>query len=116
MIVRVVILLVLLGLVPAGVRAAGFVSGTDDLPLMDGLAEVAGSSTVFDQPSGRFVESYATGRMTEDAVAEFYRATLPHLGWTSAGDLVFTREGERLTIVLTREGDDLAAHFSLSPE
>ncbi|MGH6719497.1 MAG: hypothetical protein ACREER_09285 [Alphaproteobacteria bacterium] len=115
MIVRVLALLVLLVLA-VGARAAGFVSGTDDLPLMDGLAEIAGSGTVFDKPSGRFVEAYAAGPVSEDAVAGFYRESLPHLGWSPAGPLIFTREGERLSIVLTPTDAGLTVRFSLAPE
>jgi hypothetical protein len=115
MIVRALVLLVPLVLA-VGAHAAGFVSGTEDLPLMDGLAEVADSGTVFDQPSGRFIEAYATGRVAAEDVAVFYQETLPHLGWTVAGPLTFTREGERLSIVLTPGGADLTVRFSLAPE
>lgn len=115
MIVRVLALLMLL-MPLASPRAEGFLTGTDDLPLMDGLAEVAGSTTVFDQPAGRFIEGYATGRVAAEDVAVFYQETLPHLGWAVAGPLTFTREGERLSIVLTPGGADLTVRFSLAPE
>ena len=103
-------------LLAVGARAEGFVPGLDDLPLMDGLAEVAGSGTVFDQPAGRIVDAYAVGRVDADAVARFYGDTLPHLGWTPVDAMTFTREGERLAISVTRSGGDLTVHFSLTPD
>ncbi|HEX7969421.1 MAG TPA: hypothetical protein VF502_14470, partial [Stellaceae bacterium] len=61
--------LVLLLLAPAGAALAGdFVPGTEDVPLMPGLASVAGSSLVFDKPQGRIVEAQATGKVTRNAV------------------------------------------------
>ncbi|MEX2649764.1 MAG: hypothetical protein WD673_12205 [Alphaproteobacteria bacterium] len=97
-------------------RADGFVSGIEDLPLMAGLTEVTDTGTVFDQPSGRFVEAYAVGAVTVEAVARFYQDTLPHLGWQADGPMSFAREGERLSIVMTTADGTLTVHFSLSPD
>src|SRR5215469_8306568 len=43
--------------------ANGFVVGTEDVPLMPGLAPVPGSSLVFDKPEGRIVEAQASGKV-----------------------------------------------------
>lgn len=114
--VRLLAMLVVAVLLAPGALADGFVPGLEDVPLMDGLAEVAGAGTVFDQPSGRIVDAYAVGRVEADAIARFYGDTLPHLGWTRVEPMTFTREGERLAIVMTRSGDDLTVHFSLTPD
>lgn len=78
--------------------ADGFVAGIDDLPLMPGLTAMPEGSVAFDSPAGRIVEAYAAGTTTRAAVSDFYRRTLPQLGWQPAGDNAFRREGERLRL------------------
>jgi len=103
-------------LLPAGASlAAEFVAGTEDLPLMPGLAVVAGSSLVFDKPQGRIVEAQASGKVSRGAVQSFYEATLPQLGWTSAGANAWRREGERLRLDFHERDGELTVGFSLSP-
>jgi hypothetical protein len=103
-------------LAPMGAAlAAEFVAGTEDLPLMPGLAAVAGSSLVFDKPQGRIVEAQATGNVSRSAVQSFYGATLPQLGWTSAGTNAWHREGEQLRLDFHGRDGDLTIGFRLSP-
>src|SRR6516225_1961715 len=78
--------------------ANGFVAGTEDVPLMPGLAPVPGSSLVFDKPEGRIVEAQASGKVTRAAARAFYGASLPQLGWTAAGADAWRREGEVLRL------------------
>lgn len=78
--------------------ANGFVAGIDDLPLMPGLTAMPEGSVAFDSPAGRIVEAYAAGTTTRAAISDFYRRTLPQLGWQPAGDNAFRREGERLRL------------------
>ncbi|HSE79307.1 MAG TPA: hypothetical protein VLG66_15010 [Alphaproteobacteria bacterium] len=78
--------------------ADGFVAGIDDLPLMPGLTSMPESSVAFDSPAGRIVEAYAAGTATRAAISEFYRRTLPQLGWQPAGTNAFRREGEQLKL------------------
>src|SRR5215469_11521233 len=75
-----------------------FVAGINDLPLMAGLAPVAGQNVVFDAPGGRVVEAWAAGSVTREAVLSFYGSTLPQLGWTIAAPDLFRREGETLRL------------------
>jgi hypothetical protein len=111
---RFVFILVLLA--PAGAALADeFVAGTEDLPLMPGLAAVAGSSLVFDKPQGRIVEAQAAGKVSRSAVQSFYGATLPQLGWTSAGANAWRREGELLRLDFHGQDGALTVGFSLSP-
>jgi hypothetical protein len=100
--------------------AVPFVSGMEDLPLMAGLREVPASSIVFDTPQGRIVETFATGRVARAKVLEFYARTLPQLGWRAAGDAVFRREGEILTLEFPGEfpsgnAGTLTVRFALAP-
>lgn len=103
-------------LAASAARAAGFVPGIEDLPLMPALSADAGTEMVFDTPAGRIVEASATGTVSRDAVLEFYAETLPQLGWTSAGTGRFTRENEELRIDFPdRAGVSITVRFSLKP-
>ncbi|HEX9789119.1 MAG TPA: hypothetical protein VGA60_00540 [Kiloniellales bacterium] len=101
---------------PGAADGAGFVAGVEDLPLMAGLADVANAGVVFDKPGGRIVEAYAEGAVSRADVLGFYRQTLPQLGWQTAGETAFTREGERLEIVILGSDGDLVVRFTLQPD
>ncbi len=92
-----------------------FFSGVADLPLMPGLLQDSEAGLVFDKPNGRIVEFYASGTILPAAVAEFYRRTLPQLGWTKTGNLEFTRDEEILRIIVTEKDGTSIARFTLSP-
>ncbi len=93
-----------------------FVPGFADLPLMPGLTAVDPAPVVFDKPSGRIIETAARGA-PPSAVAEFYRATLPQLGWTPAPGggydaITYRRDNETLRIEM---GGDGSVKFLLAP-
>ncbi|MBF0129000.1 MAG: hypothetical protein HQL33_03310 [Alphaproteobacteria bacterium] len=107
----------------SGVRAggsgvdAGFLSGIEDLPLMEGLTERLDAGSTFDTPAGRFVEAYATGgRATRRQIEDFYAATLPQLGWAASGRLAFRRDGETLRIEILGGKPPYTIRFALAPE
>jgi hypothetical protein len=100
----------------ASARAADFVAGTEDVPLMPGLADVAGTSVVFDKPEGRIVEAEAKGALARAKVRDFYAATLPQLGWSAAGDDRWRREDEMLRLDYGGRDGDLTVGFTLSPQ
>jgi hypothetical protein len=95
--------------------AEGFVPGTEDLPLMPGLAAVAGTEIVFDKPEGRIVEAQATGSLSREAVRKFYGETLPGLGWTPAGAQKWRREKETLAIDIKGRDGAVTVGFTLTP-
>ncbi len=97
-------------------EAVAYVAGVADLPLMPGLTEVAGAGVVFDKPSGRIVETYVQGEVARDAVLDFYRRSLPALGWEEMGGAGFRRECERLRLEFVSEEGPLVLRFSLHPE
>ncbi len=107
---------------PAG-AVDGFVPGVDDLPLMPGLATIAGQGMVFDAPGGRVVEAWAQGAVSREAVLSFYASTLPQLGWTAAAPDLFRRDGETLRLEFPAAGrsvqpvaaGSLVIRFYLSP-
>ena len=101
---------------PAG---GAFVEGIDDLPLMPGLVGMADQSLVFDKPNGRIVQAVAAGRVQAAAVKSFYADTAPQLGWKSAGEGRFTRDGELLRIELIdagAPGGALTVRFLVNPQ
>lgn len=117
---RMVTLCLFCALLPARLLAAAedaaYLAAVADLPLMPGLQELANAGVVFDKPSGRIVEAYATGSVSEAAVLEFYGETLPELGWLAEDDRKFRREGEKLELELLEEAGLLTVHFTLAPE
>ncbi len=102
-------------LVPSARAAGAFVAGLEDLPLMPGLATVAGAGLDFDTPEGRVVEAYAKGKASLAEVLDFYAATLPQLGWDAAGQGRYRREGEMLRLELYQGEGELTVRFYLSP-
>ncbi len=100
----------------APARAAEFVAGTEDVPLMPGLAPVGDAPLVFDKPEGRIVEAQARGKLARAGVRDFYGATLPQLGWRASGANAWRREGEVLRLDFRGHDGDLTVGFTLSPQ
>ena len=95
-------------------KPAVFIERLGDVPLMPGLSVVERSGVDFDAPGGRIVEVAAAGPVTRAAVLEFYRRSLPPLGWTGRNG-VFVREGEKLRLELAGAGGRTEVRFFLSP-
>ena len=112
--------LLALAITSAGVApsaAAGeFLLAISDVPLADGLSE-APDPLIFESEQGRFVSAAAAGSVGASAVADFYTASLPALGWRPAGGegLSFIRENEHLTITLipSEPAPGLSVRFEL---
>ena len=100
---------------PAAFAAGAYVPGTEDVPLMPGLAALRGADLVFDKPQGRIVEAAAQGKVRRADVLAFYGQSLPALGWVAAGTQRFEREGEKLRIGFAGGDGDLTVDFSLAP-
>lgn len=96
--------------------AESFLTAIADLPLAPGLAELTDQGLVFDKPGGRIVEAYAAGQTSSSAVRGFYAETLPQLGWQSAGEGSWRREGERLDLAVLSETGTILVRFTLRPE
>lgn len=84
----------------------GFLSGSGDLPLMQGLTEDSNAALLFDSSQGRIAQFKAKGPVAAPQVQRFYADTLPELGWTPMGQGRFQRESEqlRLTVKPVRGG------------
>ncbi|GAB5389588.1 MAG: hypothetical protein Alpg2KO_25560 [Alphaproteobacteria bacterium] len=95
---------------------ADFVPGLDDVPLMTALSQQGGYDLVFDKPEGRIVESVVTGDVQALSVKAFYDQNLPQLGWKSAGQDRWLREGEVLQLqYFSTETQTLGVRFTLKP-
>lgn len=84
--------------------AMDFVSGFEDIPLMDGLKQIESGDIAFGNEETRYVEAQlvAVRKKNFQKVKDFYIKTLPQLGWTlqesSASFLRFYREDDILEI------------------
>ncbi|MBM3540695.1 MAG: hypothetical protein FJX51_01490 [Alphaproteobacteria bacterium] len=96
-------------------HGAGYLSSIPDLPLMPGLAEIAGAGLEFDDPQGRIVEAFASGRVERAAVIAFYRATLPPLGWSALDDTRYRRGRDHLLLDFVPGSGDVTVRFLLTP-
>lgn len=97
------------------VLAAAFFERLDDVPVMPALQPVDNAGIEFDAPSGRIVEAYAIGAVKRQAVLDFYRGTLPQLGWRVGAGNAFRREGEMLRLDFFGPDGELTVRFTVSP-
>ncbi len=80
-------------------KPARFFSAMQDIPLLDGMTELADQGAIFDKPEGRIVESVAeieSGTL-EDARAQ-YAQTLPQMGWKKTAPGNYVRGEENLVL------------------
>ncbi len=99
----------------AGAADGDFFSRLEDVPVMPGLQPAEDAGIEFDTPSGRIVEAYAIGTVARKAVLDFYRQTLPQLGWSAGAGNAFRREGESLRIDFFGPDGELTVRFTISP-
>lgn len=84
--------------------AMNFVSGFEDIPLMEGLKQIESDDIAFGNEETRYLEAQlvAVRKKTFQNIKDFYIKTLPQLGWTlkesSASFLRFYRETDILEI------------------
>ena len=88
---------------------SAFVEGLEDIPLLDGLAQVDNGSLSFGNEEIRLVESYLTSKVLSfKEVMVFYADTLPQLGWNKKQEnnknILFERDGE--TLEISRESEN----------
>lgn len=93
-----------------------FAKVIDDLPLMPGLQLVEGEDVLFAEPVlGRIAETTAEGTVDIDALYDFYRRSLPGLGWKYIDARNYIREGDHLRIDAHAEGKQTSVRFSVRP-
>jgi len=90
---------------------ADFIEGMDDVPLPDDMSQITQDDISFGNEETRLLEAYLTPKRIQKTsvkkqfakIGEFYKESLPQLGWIYQGnrgnDLLFYREGETLEVV-----------------
>ncbi len=99
-------------------RAGDFLQALPEIPLAPGFREIDSRAVLFDKVDGRIAAAEATGSSTPQQARQFYKATLPPLGWQFTGDdrdgsLIFERRGERLRIMGRKGGGRTSLVFLL---
>jgi hypothetical protein len=90
-------------------QANDYLSLLGDVPLAEGLAELPDAGIVFDKPQGRIVQITASHNRltTRTKLIEFYKDSLPNLGWQARAAensiLTFERQGEILRLTFTAD-------------
>ncbi len=83
----------------ANTQAPRFFSAFEDVPLMDGLVELPDHIMTYDKPQGRIIESVALmSNVKRPDVVNFYRMTLPQMGWGIISDTHYFRKEEYLDL------------------
>lgn len=85
------------------VFADDFLIGTEDVPFMQELALLPDETFDFDTENGRIYFTKATTSIGSKKVLDFYRQTLPQLGWEEKQSGTFIREEDELRINVTEE-------------
>jgi len=112
-VITISLMALLVTVLPAGAQV--FFELLDDVPVMPALSPVADAGIVFDAPSGRIVEAYAIGATDRKSVLDFYRTTLPQLGWLTGVDNAFKRESETLKIDFFGPDGEITVRFTIAP-
>lgn len=98
--------------------AVVFFSHIYDLPLPPQMQELTEDAIVFDNPTGRVVESVAIGPNSENNIIAFYQASLPQLGWRAGDDAgyIYLRDSEKITLrIETRHNNRRLLFITLTP-
>ena len=99
------------------IRAEGFMTAFEEIPLQDGIQEEEPFS--FDTEDFRIIEQYvSSSTISKDEFLKFYKETLSSLGWelksSKNNTYSFKREDEGLTLTIESESP-LVVLFILKP-
>lgn len=97
------------------VLAQGFLPGTEDIPLMEGLTQVEETAS-FDNPTERMVLISAQTKLAKQNILEFYRKSLNNLGWQEKAPGQFKRGADSLFIDIIKMGKTNQIQFRLSQQ
>lgn len=97
------LLLILSLMLYSEARAATFIEGLEDVPIMTGMKQVPNDTLSFGNEESRLIEVILEGKKAAfGTVGNFYKTTLPQMGWIYQGKrgktFVFEREGEVMEI------------------
>ena len=89
-------------------NAATFIEGLEDVPIMEGMKQIPNDTLSFGNEESRLIEVILEGKKVAfGKVGNFYKTTLPQMGWIYQGKrgktFVFEREGEVMDIAKESE-------------
>tara|TARA_B100000780_G_scaffold271972_1_gene233537 strand:+ start:657 stop:1142 length:486 start_codon:yes stop_codon:yes gene_type:complete len=93
-----------------------FFETLQDVPVMQGLVELEDYTLVFDKPEGRIIEMVAKiedGNI--DDTRQFYRRSLPQLGWSRSSEDHYIRGDEHLYLNFEREAQEAYLRITVEP-
>ena len=99
-----------------GVAKQEYVKGTEDLPIYYGFKAKEDSLVSYDTTSGRIIDAeFYSNTVSVIDVRNFYKMTLPQLGWVLKEFQIYERDGEILKLnIVEKEGKTLL-RFNIIP-
>ncbi len=82
-----------------------FIPNLEDVPRMPTMEVIHDQGFVFDAPAARVVEVYTLVLAADEEIAQFYDNSLIQLGWARSARNTYTRNDEKLTIIIEADGD-----------
>lgn len=104
LLMKIFVLILMLCLGHTAVMAQeAFMPGTQDIPLMEGLRVDVSDDMNFDTPEGQVITFDAQSKhKTGTQIIDYYRDTLPRMGWTETETNHFVREKDFITLTVIR--------------
>ena len=101
----------------AGQQPTLFFTALSDIPAMNGLIELEDYTLVYDKPEGRIIEMVARleGQSIEN-VRQYYKSTLPELGWRVVNDNLYARGAENLSLGYETRNGQSYVRFTIQPQ
>jgi len=87
-----------------------------DIPIMPGLQEMRDQAVLFDKPDGKIASVVAVSKtLKPQDVDQFYRASLPALGWEKKGSHSYVRGAEKLDLRIEENPPYTVLYLGISP-
>lgn len=101
---------------PTNAQEQEFFTALQDIPIMKGLSEIHESTTSYDKPNGRIIETYATSEtISKEAITEYYNRILPQFGWGATSKTTYYRKGETLEISFEEKNQSTILKVTIIP-
>ena len=93
-----------------------YISGSNSLPLFEGLNKINEESTNFNSVVGNISNSVYEGKVSLEAVENFYLKTLPQLGWdfdSKKENIFFYKRNKELLkmILIMKDNETIRVKF-----
>lgn len=96
-------------------HAEEFLAGTSDIPVMNGLKINTSEQMDFDTPIGQvLILEGISVKKTGNEILNFYKNTLPQMGWEEKSEGIFIRQKDSLTISVLKNNNPAKVRFDIS--